>query len=65
MSDPRTPMDPNAPDGGDPAATPVPDPAPIPGAGGPAGGPNGDVLDGLGQPISMPGDRPPLSTDHN
>ena len=43
---------------------PVAEPMPIPGAAGPMGGsPTGDLVDGVDQPIDMPGERPPLSTD--
>ena len=63
MTDPRNPSTPNTPDAVDPTVDPAPDPLPIPGAGGPATGPTGEVLDGANQPVSLPGDRPPLSTD--
>jgi hypothetical protein len=48
-----------------PDADTVPvDPIPLPGAAGPLGGsPTSEILDGVNQPISLPGDRPPLSTD--
>jgi hypothetical protein len=37
---------------------------PIPGAAGPMGGsPTGELVDGVDQPITLPGDRPPLTTD--
>jgi hypothetical protein len=40
------------------------DPIPIPGAAGPLGGsPTGELVDGIDQPIDLPGERPPLSTD--
>jgi hypothetical protein len=40
------------------------DPIPIPGAAGPMGGSNtGELVDGVDQPIQLPGSRPPLSTD--
>jgi hypothetical protein len=43
---------------------PIPDPIQIPGGAGPLGGsPTGDLVDGLNQPIDLPGERPPLSTD--
>jgi hypothetical protein len=45
-------------------AEPIIDPIPLPGAAGPLGGsPNGEPLDGVDQPINLPGERPPLSTD--
>ena len=45
-------------------AEPIVDPIPVPGAAGPLGGsPTGDLVDGINQPIDLPGDRPPLSTD--
>ena len=40
------------------------DPIPLPGAAGPLGGSlTGELVDGLDQPIDLPGERPPLSTD--
>jgi hypothetical protein len=43
---------------------PLADPIPIPGAAGPMGGSStGELLDGVDQPITLPGERPPLSTD--
>jgi hypothetical protein len=43
---------------------PIIDPIPIPGAAGPLGGsPTGELVDGIDQPIDLPGERPPLSTD--
>ena len=43
---------------------PVVDPIAIPGASGPLGGsPTGELVDGIDQPIHLPGERPPLSTD--
>jgi hypothetical protein len=43
---------------------PPAEPLPIPGAAGPVGGsPTGDLVDGADQPVDLPGDRPPLSTD--
>jgi hypothetical protein len=37
---------------------------PIPGAAGPMGGSStGELVDGLDQPIDLPGERKPLSTD--
>ncbi len=63
MSDPRNPTTPITPDALDPTTEPTPDPLPIPGAGGPVGGPTGEILDGANQPVSLPGERPPLSTD--
>lgn len=40
------------------------DPMPIPGAAGPMGGsPTGELVDGVDQPVTLPGDRPPLTTD--
>lgn len=45
-------------------AEPIVDPIPLPGAAGPLGGsPTGELIDGIDQPIDLPGDRPPLSTD--
>jgi hypothetical protein len=45
-------------------AEPIVDPIPLPGAAGPLGGaPNGELLDGVDQPINLPGERPPLTTD--
>jgi len=63
MTDPRNPSTPNTPDAVDPTADLVPDALPIPGAGGPAIGPTGELLDGAGQPVTLPGERPILSTD--
>ena len=63
MPDPRTPTTPGTPDVTDPTTELDPDPIPIPGAAGPVGGPTGEVLDGINQPIDLPGERPPLSTD--
>ena len=63
MTDPRTPTNPGTPDVPDPTTELDPDPIPVPGAGGPVGGPTGEVLDGVNQPIHLPGERPPLSTD--
>jgi hypothetical protein len=43
---------------------PLNDPMPIPGAAGPMGGSGtGDLVDGANQPVSLPGSRPPLTTD--
>ncbi len=43
---------------------PLVDPIPLPGAAGPLGGSiTGDLVDGIDQPIDLPGERPPLSTD--
>lgn len=40
------------------------DPMPIPGAAGPMGGsPTGELVDAVDQPVKLPGDRPPLTTD--
>lgn len=40
------------------------DPMPIPGAAGPMGGsPTGELVDGVDQPVNLPGTRPPLTTD--
>jgi hypothetical protein len=40
------------------------DPMPIPGAAGPMGGsPTGELVDGVDQPVNLPGSRPPLTTD--
>jgi hypothetical protein len=37
---------------------------PIPGAAGPMGGsPTGELVDAVDQPVQLPGQRPPLSTD--
>jgi hypothetical protein len=68
MPDSRDPTTPAAPD-----AVPIPpdadtgpeaDPMPIPGAAGPMGGsPTGELVDGVDQPVKLPGDRPPLTTD--
>ena len=45
-------------------AEPLIDPIPLPGAAGPLGGSlTGELVDGIDQPIDLPGDRPPLSTD--
>ncbi|HZO27423.1 MAG TPA: hypothetical protein VFH48_15690 [Chloroflexota bacterium] len=45
-------------------AEPFVDPIPLPGAAGPLGGsPTGELVDGIDQPIDLPGERPPLSTD--
>ena len=63
MTDPRTPHTPATPDVPDPTTELDPDPIPVPGAGGPAVGPAGEVLDGVNQPVHLPGERPPLSTD--
>ncbi|MFN8632856.1 MAG: hypothetical protein U0893_03305 [Chloroflexota bacterium] len=53
-----TPLAPDA------ESSPDAEPTPIPGAAGPMGGsPTGELLDGVDQPIRLPGDRPPLSTD--
>jgi hypothetical protein len=55
-----------------PDAQPVPtpdaeggtDPMPLPGAAGPIGGsPTGELVDGVNQPVELPGERPPLATD--
>ena len=62
MADPRTPSTP-PPDVPDPTTELDPDPIPVPGAAGPVSGPTGEVLDGVNQPINLPGERPPLSTD--
>ncbi len=43
---------------------PLVDPIPLPGAAGPVGGSiTGELVDGIDQPIDLPGERPPLSTD--
>ena len=43
---------------------PIVDPIPLPGAAGPVGGSiTGELVDGIDQPIDLPGERPPLSTD--
>ena len=63
MTDPRTPSNPGTPDVPDPTTQLDPDPIPVPGAAGPVVGPTGEVLDGANQPINLPGERPPLSTD--
>ena len=40
------------------------DPIPLPGAAGPLGGSmTGEQVDGIDQPLDVPGQRPPLSTD--
>ena len=40
------------------------EPMPIPGAAGPMGGSaTGELVDGVDQPVQLPGDRPPLTTD--
>jgi hypothetical protein len=53
-----------APQAPDADTVPIADPIQIPGAAGPLGGsPTGDLVDGINQPIDMPGERPPLSTD--
>jgi len=45
-------------------ASPEAEPIPIPGAAGPMGGsPTGELKDAVDQPIRLPGERPPLSTD--
>ncbi len=62
MTDPRTPSTPR-PDVADPTSELVRVPIPVPGAAGPVSGPTGEVLDGVNQPINLPGERPPLSTD--
>jgi hypothetical protein len=47
-----------------PDAEVAPDPMPLPGAAGPVGGsPTGELVDGVNQPVELPGDRPPLATD--
>jgi hypothetical protein len=47
-----------------PDAEGVADPMPLPGAAGPVGGsPTGELVDGVNQPVELPGDPPPLSTD--
>jgi hypothetical protein len=52
---------PNAPDAD---TVPEGDPMPIPGAAGPMGGSGtGELVDGVDQPVKLPGDRPPLTTD--
>lgn len=53
-----------APQAPDAESGPETDPMPIPGAAGPMGGSlTGELVDGVDQPIQLPGDRPPLSTD--
>ena len=53
-----------APIASDGDAEPLIDPIPLAGAAGPLGGSlTGEVVDGIDQPIDLPGDRPPLSTD--
>ena len=43
---------------------PLVDPIPLPGAAGPLGGSlTGELVDGIDQPVDLPGERPPLSTD--
>ena len=43
---------------------PLVDPISLPGAAGPVGGSiTGELVDGIDQPINLPGERPPLSTD--
>jgi hypothetical protein len=43
---------------------PEADPMLIPGAAGPMGGSaTGELVDGVDQPVQLPGERPPLSTD--
>ena len=45
-------------------AEPLVDPIPLPGAAGPIGGSlTGELVDGIDQPVDLPGNRPPLSTD--
>lgn len=63
------------PDPADPTVTPVPAPPdaetgpdaapmPIPGAAGPMGGsPTDELVDGVNQPVVLPGNKPPQSTD--
>jgi len=68
MPDPRkqSPLDSDsgAPLAPDAETGPDTDPMPIPGAAGPMGGsPTGELVDGVDQPVRLPGDRPPLSTD--
>jgi hypothetical protein len=55
-----------------PDAQPVPapdaeggaDPMPLPGAAGPVGGsPTGELVDGVNQPVELPGERLPRTTD--
>jgi hypothetical protein len=48
----------------DAVTSPIADPIPLPGAAGPLGGsPTGELVDGIDQPIDLPGDRPLLATD--
>lgn len=48
----------------DAEASPDATPLPIPGAAGPMGGsPTGELVDGLDQPITLPGSPPPPATD--
>ena len=53
-----------APAAPDADAEPLVDPIPLPGAAGPLGGSlTGEFVDGIAQPVDLPGERPPLSTD--
>jgi hypothetical protein len=53
-----------APQAPDADASPEADPIPIPGAAGPMGGSlTGELVDAVDQPIQLPGQRPPLTTD--
>jgi hypothetical protein len=53
-----------APPAADADAEPVIDPIPLPGAAGPLGGSNtGELVDAVDQPMTLPGQCPPLSTD--
>lgn len=64
MSDPTDRTRTGAPDAPDAAPGQDVEPMPIPGAAGPVGGsPTGELVDGIDQPIDLPGERPPLSTD--
>jgi hypothetical protein len=61
---PRTGPATGAPVAPDADTIPVADTIQLPGAAGPAGGsPTGELVDGIDQPIDLPGSRPPLSTD--
>jgi hypothetical protein len=68
MTDRQDPAVAGAPTGApvapDAESEPIIDPIPIPGAAGPLGGsPTGELVDALDEPITLPGERPPLSTD--